>query len=120
MSSIDTSNTGELKLDPIVLERSFNRDPFAFEHNLSTLDIFDLGSLRALAEKYIGHEHNYMVAASASTPDQKFRAVKTTNLSPSQAFDHLRTGSVRIFLKRPQEYDSRFSRLLNGLVEQVI
>jgi hypothetical protein len=112
--------SGELKLDPLVLERSFNREPFAFEHNLSTLDIFDLSSLRTLAEKYIGHESNYMVASSASAPDQKFRAVETINLDPSQAFDTLKSGSVRIFLKRPQDYDSRYLKLLNGLVEQVI
>src|ERR1700730_15408605 len=61
-----------------------------------------------------------MVASSASAPDQKFRAVKATDLNPAQAIDRLKTESVRILLKRPQDYDSRFQELLDGLTEQVV
>jgi hypothetical protein len=116
----DYSEIGQLELTPQILDRSFNREPFGFDHNLSTLDMFNLDSLQALAEKYDGHESDYMVATSASAPDQKFRSVKTRDLSPRQAIERLKTESVRIFLKRPQNYDSKFQRLLNELVGQVI
>jgi len=116
----DNSDMGRLELAPQILDRSFNREPIGFDHNLSTLDIFELDSLRTLAEKYAGHDSDYMVASSASAPDQKFRSVKAANLSPSEAIERLKTESVRILLKRPQNYDSRFQKLLNGLTEQVV
>lgn len=116
----DNSDMGRLELAPQALDRSFNREPIGFDHNLHTLGMFELDSLRGLAEKYAGHDADYMVASSASAPDQKFRSVKTTDLSPSQAIDRLKTESVRILLKRPQNYDSRFQKLLDGLVEQVV
>jgi Cupin superfamily protein len=116
----DYSELGRLELAPQVLDRSFNREPIGFDHNLSTLGMFELDSLRTLAEKYAGHDTDYMVASSASAPDQKFRSVKTTNLTPSQAIERLKTESVRILLKRPQDYDSRFQKLLDGLTEQVV
>lgn len=116
----DNSDMGRLELAPQALDRSFNREPIGFDHNLHTLGMFELDSLRGLAEKYAGHDADYMVASSASAPDQKFRSVKTTDLSPSQAIDRLKTESVRILLKRPQNYDSRFQKLLDGLVELVV
>lgn len=116
----DNSNIGRLELPPQSLDRSFNREPLGFDHNLSTLEIFGLDALRALAEKYTGHDSDYMVASSASAPDQKFRSVKASNLSPSQAMERLNTESVRILLKRPQNYDPGFQQLLDGLVEQVV
>jgi hypothetical protein len=116
----DNSNIGRLELAPQVLDQSFNREPIAFDHNLSTLGMFELDALRALAEKYTGHDSDYMVASSASAPDQKFRSVQATNLSPAQAINRLKTESVRILLKRPQNYDSGFQRLLDGLTAQVV
>ena len=108
----DISDMGRLELAPQVLDQSFNREPIGFDHNLSTLAMFELDSLRTLAEKYAGRDSDYMVASSASAPDQKFRAVKATDLSPAQAIDRLKTESVRILLKRPQNYDSRFPKTL--------
>jgi hypothetical protein len=116
----DNLDTGRLELAPQVLDRSFNREPIGLDHNLSALSIFDLDSLRDLAEKYAGHDSDYMVASSASAPDQKFRSVKTTNLTPSQAIARLKTESVRILLKAPQKYDPRFQKLLDGLTQQVV
>src|SRR5882724_186046 len=115
----EKSDLGRIELAPQILERSFNREPIGFNHNLSTLGMFELDSLRTLAEKYAGHDSDYMVASSASAPDQKFRSVKTTDLSPAQAIDRLNTESVRIFLKRPQNYDPRFQKLLDELTAQV-
>jgi hypothetical protein len=103
-----------------VTDRSFNREPFGFNHNLSTLDIFDLGSLGRLAEKYHGHEQDYFIASSASAPDEKFRATKPVNLELSEAFGSLKKNSIRILLKRPENHDPKFRKLLDGLTEQII
>lgn len=116
---MDNSKSGRIELAPQILDRSFNREPIGFNHNLSKLDMFKLDSLRALAERYVGHDSDYMVATSASAPDQKFRSVKTTDLSPHEAIARLRSESIRIFLRRPQHYDPRFKELLNALIEQV-
>src|SRR6266478_4459769 len=99
-------DVGRLELPPQVLDQSFNREPVGLDHNLHTLGIFELDSLRALAEKYKGNKSDYMVASSASAPDQKFRSVKTPDLTPSQAIERLEFEPVRILLKRPQNYDS--------------
>ena len=114
------SDLGRLELAPQVLDATFNRKPVGFDHNLHALDIFQLDSLRSLAEKYAGHEGDCMVASGASAPDQKFRAVKAPNLTPAQAIERLKTESVRILLKRPQNYDVRFQGLLDELTKQVI
>jgi Cupin superfamily protein len=116
----EIAETGRLELASQILDRSFNREPIGFDHNLSALGMFELDSLRTLAEKYADHESDYMVATSASAPDQKFRSVKATNLSPAEAIDRLKTDSVRILLKRPQNYDSGFQKLLDELTEQVV
>ena len=116
----DYSEIGQLELPPQILDRSFNREPFGFDHNLSTLDIFNLDSLQSLAEKYTGHESDYMVATSASAPDQKFRSVQSKNLTPRQAIERLKSDSVRVLLKRPQNYDSKFQILMDELVRQVV
>jgi len=114
------SNIGQLELASQVTDRSFNREPFGFNHNLSTLDIFDLGSLGRLAEKYHGHEQDYFIASSASAPDEKFRATKPVNLELSEAFGSLKKNSIRILLKRPENHDPKFRKLLDGLTEQII
>ena len=116
----DRSNIGQIDLAGQVLDHSFNHEPIGFDHNLGTLDIFGLESLKALAEKFDGHSHDYMVATSAIAPDQKFRAVKAKDLSPRDAIERLKSESVRILLKRPQNYDPRFKKLLDGLVAQVV
>lgn len=114
------SNIGQLELAPQVTDRSFNREPFGFNHNLSTLDIFDLGSLGKLAERYHGHDQDYFIASSASAPDEKFRATKPVNLELSEAFGSLKKNSIRILLKRPENHDPKFRELLDGLTEQII
>jgi hypothetical protein len=120
MATDSNSNIGQLDLPSHVLDRSFNREPFGFDHNLSTLDIFELGSLSALAEKYLGHDPDYFLASSASAPEENFRSVKPINLGLSEAFDCLKNQSIRILLKRPENYDPRFRKLLNGLIEQIV
>jgi Cupin superfamily protein len=113
------SAVGRLQTTPDVLDQSFNLLPVGFGHDLHKLEIFDLESLLALAEKYT-NAADCMVASGASAPDQRFRSVNSPNLSPSQAIGRLKTESVRVLLKRPQNYDPRFKDLLDGLLEQVI
>jgi hypothetical protein len=120
MTSDLNSIIGQLDLPVDILDQSFNREPFGFAHNLSTLNTFELDSLRRLAEKYDGHTPDYFVASGASAADEKFRSVKPINLGPSQAFRSLKSEPVRILLKRPENYDSRFRKILDGLIEQIV
>src|SRR5258708_20466418 len=110
---------GQLELAPQIVDQSFNREPFGFDHNLSKLDIFELGSLGKLAEKYHGHEQDYFLASSAAAPDEKFRAVKPVILDLSEAFRPLSQQSIRILLKRPENHDPKFRKLLDGLIDQI-
>jgi len=109
-----------LQLDAPLVRSSFNREPFGFTHELSGLDIFDLSNLRALAARYVGHERDYFVTSGAAAPGQKFRSVSGPGLGLVEAIDQLETNSVRILLKRPENYDVRFRRLVDDLIGQVL
>jgi hypothetical protein len=113
------SGSARLDVDPQLLRRSFNREPFGFSHNLGALGIFELPYLRSLAEKYRNHQSSYMVASGASAPGERFRAVKPTSLELPDAIDSLQHESVRILLKHPETFDPRFRELMDGLVAQV-
>ena len=120
MAINNSLSIGQLELAPQIVDQSFNREPFGFDHNLSKLDIFELGSLGKLAEKYHGHEQDYFLASSAAAPDEKFRSVKPVNLELSEAFRGLKQQSIRILLKRPENHDPKFRKLLDGLIEQIV
>jgi hypothetical protein len=121
MASIGSPDTGRLELPPSIVERSFNREPFGFNHNLHQLDMFELGSIASLAEKqYSSHGSDFFLASSATAPDQKFRAVESVSLGLSDAFRGLKEQSIRILLKRPENHDQRFRKLRDGLVEQIL
>jgi hypothetical protein len=120
MTSI-ASHSGRLELPPKLVERSFNREPFGFNHNLHELDMFELRSLASLAEKqYRGHERDFFLASSATAPDQKFRAVSSVSLELADAFSSLKDRSIRILLKRPEDHDERFRKLRDTLVTQIL
>jgi hypothetical protein len=114
------ASIGQLELASKVADQAFNREPFGFSHNLNTLDIFELESLSKLAEKYRGHERDYFLASSASAPDEKFRAVRPVNLELSEAFGSLNKQPIRILLKRPENHDPKFRKLMDGLVQQIM
>lgn len=120
MALAGDSRNGNLNLDASVLGDLFNYKPFAFEHDLHTLSIFELPALCALAQNYVGHSGDYYVASGASAPDQDFYSVNPTGLGLSNALDHLKTQSVRILLKRPENYNLEFRKLLDRLTGQVI
>jgi hypothetical protein len=109
-----------LQLDPDSLRNLFDREPFGFDHSLSGLDLFKFEELYALAEKYIGHAEDYYVASSAPRPDTVFFSVPPTPyLLPHEVLQHLETGSYRVLLKRPENYDLRFRELIDQLFAQV-
>lgn len=109
-----------LQLDPDSLRNLFDREPFGFDHSLSGLDLFKFEELYALAEKYIGHAEDYYVACSAPRPDTVFFSVPPTPyLLPHEVLQHLETGSYRVLLKRPENYDLRFRELIDQLFAQV-
>jgi hypothetical protein len=122
MTLTDSPGMGRFDLSPDIIEQSFNREPFGFNHNLSELDMFELGSLADLAAKQYGQgrEQDFFLASSATAPDQKFRAVKSVNLGLADAFRGLKERSIRILLKRPENHDARFRKLRDGLVEQIL
>src|SRR6185369_12146194 len=120
MTYFDRASINPLELDAEVLGRCFNREPFGFRHNLSTLDIFELGSLEALAGKYAGREADYSLASGAVAPGQAFRAVPAINVDLSNAFPSLGKKPVRILLKRPENYDPRFRELRDNVMDHVL
>lgn len=122
MALTGKSENGSLELPSNIVEQSFNREPFGFNHNLDRLDLFELGSLASLAEKQYGpgQEQDFFLASSATAPDQRFRAVKSVDLGLPEAFRSLKERSIRILLKRPENHDPRFRMLRDALVEEIL
>lgn len=108
-----------LNVDPKNLREFFDRQPFAFSHNLSGLDLFKRDSLRNLAAKFSGSPRDYFVAGSASTPGTKFYSVPNGGCEPAEALDKLDKVNCRVLLKRPENHDPRFRDLLETLFGQV-
>jgi hypothetical protein len=107
-----------LDIDARDIEEAFNRRPFGYRHDLHRLDLFSFQSLRELAAKY--REGDHFVAAGASRPGTKFYSVPHGVRTPLEALDELDTGRHRVLLKRPENYDVRFRRLLDRLFAQVM
>jgi hypothetical protein len=115
---IALENRPSLNLDPEVFRESFGREPFGFTHGLSGLDLFEFGSLRTLAGKYRDEDH--FVAAGAPSPGTVFYSVPHRQCTPVEALDRLETGSYRVLLKRPENYDPGYRDLLDALFHHVI
>jgi hypothetical protein len=110
----------QLVLDRASFTDKFDREPFGFTHNLSSLGLFQFDSLVALAEKYAEHPRDYFVSASAPSAGTEFFTVPSGQFTPRDAIDRLDDGAIRILLKRPEDHDSGFRQLLTQLFEQVI
>jgi len=108
-----------LNIEPEILRSTFNQEPFGFTHSLSTLDILKFDNLQILAEKYAGINRDYYVAHSAKTPGTVFTSVPVAPFEPHEAMRRLNSGSYRVLLKRPEDYDPRFRDLLEDLFKQV-
>lgn len=96
---------------------SFDRVPFGYEHNLSGLDLFHFDALCDLARKY---RADHMAADGASSPSTRFYSVPYGMLTPHEALLRIDSGSRRVLLKRPENYDARYRQLMLGLFEQVL
>jgi hypothetical protein len=107
-----------LVVDRALFETSFDRVPFAYEHNLSGLDIFSFEALLELARKYGGND--CFVASSAASPATEFYAVPHGAYTPYEALQRLDLGGQRVLLKRPENYDPRFRSLLDTLFGRLV
>ena len=109
-----------LTFDSENFAKSFDREPFGFSHNLSTLDLFKPDSLLNLAEKFSNFPRDYFIAGSAPTPGTEFYSVPNGGYKPRQALEILDKARHRVLLKRPESHDSRFRELLDALFRQIV
>jgi hypothetical protein len=98
----------------------FDRVPFGFSHNLSTLDLFSMGALASLARKYATRPTEYFVAGAASTAGTQFSAVPHGQYSALAALERLEEQPLRILLKRPENVDPAYGELLRTLARQAL
>jgi hypothetical protein len=115
-----TAGSARLQIDAAAFHAGFDREPFPFSHNLSALSAFSDSALRELAGRYDTQPHDYFVAAGAASPDTEFFAVPHGQCKPSAAMDRLATDSIRLLLKRPENHDPGFRRLLDEQFAQVM
>ncbi len=113
-------NGARLLIDAGVIARDFDRRPFRFTHNLSGLDEFSNDSLLKLTREFDRHPRDFFVSAGAPAADTKFFTVPHGMCSASEAFNRLDSGAYRILLKRAENHDPRFRRLLDELFAQVM
>jgi hypothetical protein len=106
-----------IDIDPNDIRDAYDRVPFGFSHELHRLDVFALDSLSALAQDASTRDH--FVASSAPRPDTDFYAVEHSRFTPSTALADLERGRHRILIKKPEEFDDRFRRLLDATYAQV-
>lgn len=113
-------NSARLLIDADVISQDFDRKPFRFTHNLSGLEEFSNDSLRSLAREFDRHPRDFFVSAGAPAADTKFFTVPHDMCSASEALNRLDSGAYRILLKRAEDHDPRFRRLLDALFAQVV
>ena len=113
-------NNAILQIDAAVIARDFDRNPFRFTHNLSGLEEFSNESLLELARAFDQHPQDFFVSAGAPSADTKFFTVPHSMCSASEALNRLDSGAYRILLKRAENHDPRFRRLLDTAFAQVM
>jgi hypothetical protein len=107
------------RMDSRTFRENFDRQPFGFSHDLSALEVFQYDELTKLAERYADHPRDYFVSASAPSAGTDFDSVPHGWFGPHQAMSRLDTDAIRILLKRPENHDPRFRRLLDELFAEV-
>jgi hypothetical protein len=108
-----------LQLDVALFQDAFDREPVPFSHDLSALALFSDSALRELARHYDAQPDDYFVAAGAAAPDSEFFDVPNGLCKPSAALRRLPTDSIRLLLKRPENHDPGFRRLLDEQFAEV-
>src|SRR3984893_7740066 len=114
------SRAPSLYIDSNGFAEAFDREPFGFSHNLQTLDLFQFDSLLGLAQKFAAAPRDYFVAAAAPSAATEFEAVDHSQCTVEEAMRRIDSSAVRVLLKRPENHDVRFRRLLDSLFEQVV
>ena len=109
-----------IQFDPQEFSDKFDREPFAFSHDLHKLQLFSQDRLSALARRFDAAPQDYFVTASAPSAETEFFKVSYEPCTPSQALARLQTDSIRILLKRPENHDPEFRRLLDELFAQIV
>lgn len=117
--AIDLTNA-RLNIAPEPFSHLYNRQPFGFNHNLHKLDIFQFDSMRELADKFSFANRDFFIAGSAPTAGTDFYMVPHGGMTPNEALEQLDTKPLRILLKRPENHDERFRRLLDLLFQQML
>jgi hypothetical protein len=113
-------HNARLLIDAEVIAQDFDRNPFRFTHNLSGLEEFSNESLLGLAQTFDQHPQDFFVSAGAPSADTKFFTVAHSMCSASEALNRLDSGAYRILLKRSENHDPRFRRLLDTVFAQVM
>lgn len=109
-----------LRIDPAVYSRQYDTTPFPFTHNLHTLEMMSFDSLCELAARYDTQPGEYNLAGSAPSPDVfASPSAKRRGLTPSAAIELLDEMPLRLLLKRPENRDERFRKLLDLLLRQI-
>src|ERR1700730_1681979 len=114
------SGAPSLYIDSNGFADAFDREPFGFSHNLQTLDLFQFDSLLGLAQKFAAAPRDYFVAAAAPSAATEFEAVAHSQCTVEEAMRRIDSSAARVLLKRPENHDVRFRRLLDSLFEQVV
>jgi hypothetical protein len=109
-----------LQLEREGFAQRFNRDLFGFRHNLHEQALFAPDSLLQLAARYEPHPRDYFVAAAAPAAGTEFTSVRHSQYGVAEALDRLDREPTRILLKRPENHDPRFRKLLDTLFGQVM
>ena len=116
----EAPGTPSLYIGPDRFAAGFDREPFPFTHNLHRLDLFQFDSLLALAERFAAAPRDYFVAAAAPSAATRFESVPHGQYTPLEAMQRLDSAAVRVLLKRPENHDERFRKLLDSLFAQVV
>ena len=110
----------DLRIDAATFNENFDHEPFGFSHTLSGLDVFSPDALADLVSRYDEHPRDYFVAAGAASAGTEFFAVPHGFAKPSDALSQLNSRAIRILLKRPEDHDPQFRRLLDDLFAQIM
>lgn len=115
-----SATDARLQIDPPSYAALYNKSPFAFEHNLHELNLFEFQAICDLADRYTTAPSNdYFVTGSSPRADSAFFDTEQITLKPAEAIQNLDARPTRILLKRPENYDQRYRTLMNTLVEQI-
>lgn len=117
-------NLPALALDPQTLRSGFDKAPFGFLHSLSGLSLFSEDSLLRLTERYSQAANErcsyHYIAMGAQKPGTRFTSVPMPQATPLEAMRRLGEESIRIVLKRPEDFDEGFRDLLQQIFREIV